>query len=375
MKKIVSLLIACVLALGCLPAFGEDAYLTAEEIQDYCDSLLQTALTLPPVSPEETEDGGWCFDFGSFALYSEDQALTADSAVILAELLPGEDNLRDMRGIGPGSTAREVLAAYPLDNEDLAGTYEEAVLYINGIAPDTVRVGSIVRNGSHILLIDHTVYTPSDAQMQAASALYTLENNQVVAVQLIPSMETDSPEDMQEEIFRMSELQEQREYSVYRAETPTPLAREDLTFGPIDFLSAVDADLIAVLGAPDSDIWEEEENGYLHTLQWEGVQAILRCDAQKQNAALQYLQIYSERLEGPRCIHMEDSMETVLALFPQEGEGDVLYGDGDNAPTGVVSYGPEAVSVLYAAEAEDDQVALKLDFVDDALWVITCMYL
>ena len=173
----------------------------------------------------------------------------------------------------------------------------------------------------------------------------------------------------------MSELQEQREYSVYRAETPTPLAREDLTFGPIDFLSAVDADLIAVLGAPDSDIWEEEENGYLHTLQWEGVQAILRCDAQKQNAALQYLQIYSERLEGPRCIHMEDSMETVLALFPQEGEGDVLYGDGDNAPTGVVSYGPEAVSVLYAAEAEDDQVALKLDFVDDALWVITCMYL
>ena len=280
-----------------------------------------------------------------------------------------------MRGIGPGSTAREVLAAYPLDNEDLAGTYEEAVLYINGIAPDTVRVGSIVRNGSHILLIDHTVYTPSGAQMQAASALYTLENNQVVAVQLIPSMETDSLEDMQGEIFRMSELQEQREYSVYRAETPTPLAREDLTFGPIDFLSAVDADLIAVLGAPDSDIWEEEENGYLHTLQWEGVQAILRCDAQKQNAALQYLQIYSERLEGPRGIHMEDSMETVLALFPQEGEGDVLYGDGDNAPTGVVSYGPEAVSVLYAAEAEDDQVALKLDFVDDALWVITCMYL
>ena len=50
MKKIVSLLIVCVLALGCLPAFGEDAYLTAEEIQDYCASLLQTALTLPPVS-------------------------------------------------------------------------------------------------------------------------------------------------------------------------------------------------------------------------------------------------------------------------------------------------------------------------------------
>ena len=57
MKKIVSLLIVCVLALGCLPAFGEDAYLTAEEIQDYCDSLLQTARTLPPVSPEETEAG------------------------------------------------------------------------------------------------------------------------------------------------------------------------------------------------------------------------------------------------------------------------------------------------------------------------------
>ena len=280
-----------------------------------------------------------------------------------------------MRGIGPGSTVQEALAAYPLDNQDLAGTYDEAVLYINGIEPDAVRVGSIVRSGSHILLIDHTVYTPSGAQTQFASVLYTLENNRVTAVQLIPSQETDNLEDVKEEIFRLSELQEQREYSVYRAETPTPLAREDLTFGPIDFLSATEADLIAALGTPEGDIWEEDEEGFLHTLQWEGVQAILRCDAQKQNAVLQYLQIYSERLEGPRGVHMEDSMETVLALFPREGEGDVLYGDGDNAPTGIISHGAEAVSVLYAAEAEGDQVALKLDFVDDALWVITCMYL
>lgn len=375
MKKFVSLLIACALALGCLPAFAEAAYPTADEIAAYCDTLLQTALTLPPVSPEETEEGGWCFDYGTFTLYSEDQPLTADSAVFLAELLPGEDSLRDMRGIGPGSTVQEALAAYPLDNQDLAGTYDEAVLYINGIEPDAVRVGSIVRSGSHILLIDHTVYTPSGAQTQFASVLYTLENNRVTAVQLIPSQETDNLEDVKEEIFRLSELQEQREYSVYRAETPTPLAREDLTFGPIDFLSATEADLIAALGAPEGDIWEEDEEGFLHTLQWEGVQAILRCDAQKQNAVLQYLQIYSERLEGPRGVHMEDSMETVLALFPREGEGDVLYGDGDNAPTGIISHGAEAVSVLYAAEAEGDQVALKLDFVDDALWVITCMYL
>lgn len=375
MKKFVSLLIACALALGCLPAFAEAAYPTADEIAAYCDTLLQTALTLPPVSPEETEEGGCCFDYGTFTLYSEDQTLTADSAVFLAELLPGEDSLRDMRGIGPGSTVQEALAAYPLDNQDLAGTYDEAVLYINGIEPDAVRVGSIVRSGSHILLIDHTVYTPSGAQTQFASVLYTLENNRVTAVQLIPSQETDNPEDVKEEIFRLSELQEQREYSVYRAETPTPLAREDLTFGPIDFLSATEADLIAALGAPEGDIWEEDEEGFLHTLQWEGVQAILRCDAQKQNAVLQYLQIYSERLEGPRGVHMEDSMETVLALFPREGEGDVLYGDGDNAPTGIISHGAEAVSVLYAAEAEGDQVALKLDFVDDALWVITCMYL
>ena len=375
MKRIVSLLIACVLALGCLPAFADAAYPTADEIAAYCDTLLQTALTLPPVSPEEAEDGGWCFDYGTFSLYSEDQTLTADSGILLAELLPGEDSLRDMRGIGPGSTVQEALAAYPLDNQDLAGAYDEAVLYINGILPDAVRVGSIVRSGSHILLIDHTVYMPSGEQVQAASVLYTLENNRVTAVQLIPAVETDNLEDVQEEIFRLSELQEQREYSAYRAETPTPLAREDLTFGPIDFLSATEADLTAALGAPDSDIWEEEEAGYLHTLQWDGVQAILRCDAQKQNGVLHYLQIYSERLEGPRGMHMEDSMETVLALFPREGEGDVLYGDGDNAPTGVISYGPEAVTVLYAAEAEEEQVALKLDFVDDALWVITCMYL
>ena len=41
----------------------------------------------------------------------------------------------------------------------------------------------------------------------------------------------------------------------------------------------------------------------------------------------------------------------------------------------MISYGAEAITVLYAAEAEEEQVALKLDFVDDALWVITCLYL
>ena len=375
MKKFVSFLIACLLSLTCCAAFAQDDYPTAEEIQAYCDDLLQTALTLPQPAAEEAEDGGWAFDFGAFILYSEDQTLTSDSAVILAELVPGENNMKDMRGIGPGSTAQEALAAYPLDNPDLAGAYDEAVLYINGILPADVRAGSIVRSGSHILLIEHTVYTANGAEVQAASVLYTLDNNQVTAVQLIPDTEAGMLEDARQEIVRLSEIQEHREYIVYRAEEPTPLAREDLSFGPIDFVSATEADLTAVLGSPDSDIWEEEEEGFLRTLQWEGVQAILRCDAQKQNPVLAYLQIYDDRLEGPRGMHMEDSMETVLALFPQEGEGDVLYGDGDNAPTGVINYGSEAVSVLYAAEVEEEQVLLKLDFVDDALWVITCMYL
>ena len=375
MKKFLSLLIVCVLSLACCAALAEDAYLTAQEVQAYCDSLLQTALSLPQPAPQASEDGAWAYDYGAFILYSEDQTLNADSVITLAELVPGEDNMTDMRGIGPGSTAREALAAYPLDNPDLAGTYDEAVLYISGILPAEVRAGSIVRSGSHILLIEHTVYTANGAQTTAANVLYTLENNQVIAVQLIPALDVGDLEDARQEIARLSELQEQREYSVYRAEEPTPLAREDLAFGPIDFISATEADLIAALGTPDSDLWEEEENGFLHTLQWEGVQAILRCDAQKQNPVLAYLQIYSERLEGPRGMHMEDSMETVLALFPREGEGDVLYGDGDNAPTGVISRGSEAISVLYAAEVEEEQVLLKLDFVDDALWVITCMYL
>lgn len=375
MKRIVAALTALLLAVCALPALAVEGYLTADEVQDFCADLLHTALAMEAVAPEEAEEGGWRFDFGAFALRSTDETLTADSPILQAELLPGEETLTDMRGIGPGSGAEDLLAAYPLDNPDLAGLYDEAALYVDGDLPGTAYSGYVVRSGSHLLLAAHSTYTVKEGRALQTAALYTLENNRVTAVQLLPAFDAGSVEEAREELARLTALREEKAYTAYRAETPTPLAREDLFFGPIDFISATEADLTAALGTAEGDTWEADEEGYLRTLQWEGVQAILRYDASRQNASLEYIQIYSERLEGPRGMHLEDSMADVLALFPQEGEGDVLYGDGDNAPTGVISYGAEEISLLYAAEVEGGQVLLKLDFVDDALWVISCLYL
>lgn len=375
LKRIMPLLIACLLAACSLSALAEDAWLTADEVRAYCADLLNKALALEPVAPQEAEIGGWRFDYGDFALYSPDEALTAASAVTMAELLPGEETLTDMRGLGPGSDARELLAAYPLQNADLSGRYDEAALYLDGSLPGEAHAGSAVRSGSHLLLAVHRTFTAQAGRVTECSALYTMENNRVTAVQLMPDADAGSLEEAREELDRLAALLEERSYTAYQAETPTPLAREDLTFGPIDFVSATEADLTAALGRADSDTWETEEDGYQRTLEWEGVQAVLRYDAEKKNPSLRLLQIYSERLEGPRGIHMDDTMADVMALFPQEGEGDVLYGDGDHAPTGVINYGAQEISLLYAAEVEEEQAALKLDFVDDALWVITCLYL
>lgn len=374
MKKLLFVLVIAMLL--CLTALADEAApLTVDELMGFCDAAVEDVLARAPVAGQEAEDGGYVFDYGDLRIYTLDSSFTAESRVTGVELLGENEDLDAPRGVALGSTLYELLPAYPLDNENLAGDYDGAVLYISGLLPGTVNVGYAVRDGARVSLVVYETYTPDGERAEVCGVQYSLEDNTVTSVRVLLNARELSLDDAQEELDALAALQEKDEYRVYRSDDPAPLAREDLTFGPIDFISATADSMTAVLGIAESDTWENDSEGFLRILQWEGVQAIFHYDAQRSDEQLALLDIYGEKLEGPRNLHMDDDIESVLERFPQENPIGVLYGDGENAPYGLLELNDGGASIVYAVEVEEGSVLLSLTFVGDRLADMTCSVL
>lgn len=372
MKKVFALLFVLLLCGCCAFALAESP-LQPEEVTGLCRDLLEEALAQEAVEAEEMGDGTYAFTFDQFTVVCTGDTLAEDSEVVSAGFWGGIASFADRRGIGPGSSLDELLAAYPLDNAALSGAYDDAVLYISGALPGNAQYGYILRSGSRVLQAEHDAAVSEGDEVYEYYMSYTLENNVVTGVYFGVSGQTLA--EAQEELDDLSARQEERVYSVYSAADPEPLAREDLLFcgpkGAIDFVSAGEADLKAVLGEPQADNWEQEEDIFFRTLEWEGVTAVLAYDGQKQNSVLTGLQVYGEQLEGPRGLHMDDPLDSVIARFPQTGEDAQQEVE---SVFGLLGEGEEGVCLQYAVALEDSTVVLDLDFVDDALFVITCVH-
>jgi len=376
MKKLLSLMLSLLLLCTALPALAQDDLLTVDEMLALCDAMLADALTRPVVSAQAAEDGGYAYDFGAYTLYSPDQTLTADSHITGLDLNNTSEMIADMRGICPTDPLTVLLSAYPLDNLNLQGTYSEVVLYISGLLPSTVTTGRAVRNGSHMLVVEHTIYTADAENVEKCCVVYTLENNFVIAVQLRLDVQEMTLNEAQDELDVLSALQEVNEYSVYTAEQPEPLTREDLAFGPFDFLTVTPESALQTLGSANSDTWAQDGDGFMRSMQWADLQLVFRYDGQKNISTLALLEVYGENVEGPRNLHIGDSPASVISRFEHESaDGSLLYGDGENAPYGKYEMRSEGAYILYAAPVENGTVLLALSFVNDALVSMTCTYL
>lgn len=377
MKKLLAVLLSLVMLCCMLPAMAESSLLTVDEMLAFCDAILQDALAQSPVSPQAYEDGGYIYQFEEYALYSPDSALTVDSRITGVELSNIDALVADMRGMAPGHTLDALLEVYPLDNESLQGTYSEVVLYMAGLLPGTVNAGRAIRNGSHMLVVEHIVYTAEGENVEKCCMVYTLENNAIIAVQLLLDVQDMTLNEAQEEFDALSALQEANEYSVYASATPEALNREDLSFGGLDFLTVTPESALSLLGNTVSDTWAQDGEGFMRSMQWNDMQLVFGYDSQKANSRLMLLQVYGENAEGPRNLHLGDSPESVTARFERTyNEGALLYGDGENAPYAKYETRNDgSVYILYAAQVEDETVLLALTFVDNELVDMTCTYL
>ena len=376
-KKLLSLLLALMMLTGvCLaePAYSlppaeESASLTYEEIEIYLSSLVKAALADPELDVNQTSQSGHSWLWASFRgglLEIEEEQLTEDAAVAYAELSAEQ---ADPRGLYLGDSLQQLLAVYPCDNPDLLGSYYDATLYVSGEKPE-VCVGWLLRDGQRVELVVYTVYAWREDGVAHLSIRFMLDQGVITGILIGPrTMYTE--EEALEEIGDIADSQEITDYFAYiQSEYGLDLApfqREDLAFSGVDFLDLTAESALTAFGPAATDEWMEDAGQWLRILGWDGMSLMLVYDANRQFIRVDSLTVSADVLEGPRGVRVGDELDTVIFRF-RHSEGSFtdggldLYGDGETAPYGLLTYDAEGSALTYA---------LALDGGDTVLWHLT----
>lgn len=376
MKKLISLLLALLLATGAAlaePATEESATLTYEELEMYLSALAQKALASGEA--QTVSDGsGVSVAFSGATLSIADEKLSENTAVLGAVLNP---DTQCPRGLKAGDTLTELLAAYPNDNQTLSGTYFDAALYVSGEKP-VVTAGWLLRDGQRVTEVTHCVYHWLEDGVARCGVRYTLDQGTITGIEVFGLDSRIEESEALREINEVADMQEISEYFAYpQSEDGSQLApfeREDLSFAGMDFLDLTAEMATEVLGSSPVDEWTQDSTGeYLRLKQWDGVSILFVYDANKQFLRVDSLTVNDDVLEGPRGVRVGDWMDSVLFRFRHsEGgtqeSGIVLYGDGQNAPYGVLAYGDETTTLTYTLALDADKTVIwHLTFVDAKL--------
>lgn len=378
MKKLLATVIALVLLVSCAlgdVATEESPKMTYGELVNYTDSLRGDALQTGGITYSVNEDGYTVAHTAVGDMVLAEEMLTETSAILSVTL---DVYCGCPRGIWAGDSVYALLDAYYNYNPNLEGSESDAALYIQGEEPE-IDTAWVVRDGQRIMKVGYEAFKWTDSGVLHAGVYYTVDQNIVIGI-TIEGLETYiTAEEAAEMIAETAAIQEETGYHAYRkAESDdgvTPFEREDLYFAGMDMLDLTVEKTTEILGSPEADNWVKDSTGdYLRSREWEGVTMLFAYDSAKKIKGLDTLYVYKDVFEGPRGVRTGDMMETVLERFAQEDveaaaadDTLILYGDGENAPMGVISYSVETTSVTYRQEVDGKIFTWLLTFRDGVL--------
>ena len=378
MKKLTALLLALLMISGSALADSvadENAHLTQEELEMYLSILPVDALAEGVEETHTDEATGLTsvsYAHGASLLIA-DETLGENSAVLGAVLNAEQE---DLRGIHWGEHLSDVLSVYPNDNAELAGTRYDAVLYVSGAKPEAT-LGYVLRDGQRATEVTHLVFTWKEQGVVRAGITYTIDQDTVSGIRIFGLEGTIDEEDALQQLADATALQAVSEFVPYASsalgEGMSPFGPDDLAFAGLDLTALTPEGAVAALGQPQVDEWMEDGQEYLRTLQWEGVSIVFLYKDKTTFLHLDSLTVNDDVVEGPRGVRIDDPMDSVMNRFLHGSNQALanavaLYGDGENAPYGVLAYSEKTATLTYAQRLESGvQVIWQLTFANGML--------
>ena len=386
MKRVFAVLLVLSLAAACVPvAFGEAEALSRNELNAWRDQLLKDSIADNRYASESMEDGAYSLTFDWYTLIADTQRLSSATRImsVFYEMVPDEDEVTpaDIRGLRPGDTVEKLLAAWPNENESLAGTREEAVLYQTGGLPGQASAGVLKRNGQRAESVTYSLYQMTTNGVSLSKVTYTLTAGIIDTITVEFDGELLTLADAQDEIAAILDVQATTEFSAFLSNGDSMEAEvfnsDDLLFSGIDFLSVTPDDLIALLGDDFAEEWAEDGDRLIRVMEWQAMTAVFICEADKTPISVDNISMDEDLLTGPRGLIVGDTLDVILGRFCYEATGTDgihtwLYGDVTAGRYGVMdSEYPGQAEVHYVQTVDGKRVEMILYVTEGMLRTIT----
>ena len=374
MKKLFVLLLCClmILPIALADEMEETPAISMEEMEMYKETLWAQAQG-GNITLEKDQEGQTVAITSVGDLTLSGDTPDADTYVRNARLSVHQAG---PRGLQIGDSLDMIFQVYPNDNPALVGNYYEATLCIWGEEPE-VMLGYALRNGQRVTEVTYVVYNWQADGIVKSGITFQLDQGYIQQINVFTAPELMTQEEVLADISDSAAVQEDDAYFAYPVSQIgselDPFCREDLAFSGLDFYSLTPDKAMTVLGNANVDEWNQDTDGtWLRLMQWDGVTLIAKYDAQKKFASVYSLAITNENMEGPRGLRTGDYLDMVLFRF-RHSEGSaadgsvILYGDGENAPYGKITYGTDIDTLVYTEKLDQDSVMLYLTFHNDIL--------
>ncbi len=349
--------------------------LTAEEIGNVADQMKTMALIMSPLNDPTGEDAlsedGYAFAYVFGTLYADRPEMTPETGITAALVMDSVISLP--RGLTISMSTNELMACIPCDNPEMAGSYDAALLYLEGV-PDRFSYGLVRRDGQRLQAVEYGVY---DIERQLRLSLTCLMSGDGINAVRVDGLQTAC--DAEAAALLWEELTGLRAHSWYtrvpvssNGTDLTPFSEEDLSFLSLTYLTVKPEHFT---GEIEDLLMEDGEDTWLRRVDGDGYEAVFQCDSEGRHAQLLSFTLLSDDLEGPRGVRLGDSFTEDFQRF-RSGDGklnesnmtEVLYGDGVNAPYGLAQYSDTEFILRYVTRTESGRtIELYLHYTDTIL--------
>ena len=379
-RKMLGLMTVICLLLGCAAsAEGGPEAVTAAELEALLTSVREQALASEvlndPADEAARSEDGTRFQYTTADIYAEGDTLTAETPVNVLLFQDSEGVV--FRGTGIDTQWIDLLSAYPLDNPDLEGTKEQALLYLTE-GTDGWLYGTALRDGQRLTAVEYGEVKKEANGYRNGSITDGLMNGLVTAIRIdgLNPAATIEAAQAEEALGTLKALREETGYRMVKTSRVgtelTAFSADDLAFSGITYTALTPETL------PGSAEQEKIDNGdgtWLLRYDGDGFEAVFTSDAEGGNTKILSYTILDPDTEGPRCVRLGDLMSDDYCRFRSEGNEmteemtELLYGAEGSGEYGLASFDYDAgeASLRYVTEADGTTVELLLKYEQNLL--------